>query len=88
MEIQSEKTKHPAVGTEEWDGPSKKNLHVVVPDGLFRRQMSRLAQKSPLINNNKKTSSIKYLMLAWLMQVYIDIVAAHVHFGTFSAKVC
>lgn len=30
MDIQSEKTKHPAVGAEEWDGPSKKNLHVVL----------------------------------------------------------
>lgn len=33
MDIQSEKTKHAAVGPEEWDGPSKKSLHVVVTDG-------------------------------------------------------
>lgn len=37
MDIQGEKTKHPAVGPEEWDGPSKKNLPVVVIDSLFRR---------------------------------------------------
>lgn len=42
MDIQAEKTKHPAVGPEEWDGPSKKNLHVVVVDSLVRRQISPL----------------------------------------------
>lgn len=40
MDIQTEKTKQPAVGPEEWDGPSKKNYHVVVIGSLFRRQIS------------------------------------------------
>lgn len=45
MDIQGEKTKHPAVGPEEWDGPSKENLHVVPIDGLFKGQM-RLINKN------------------------------------------
>lgn len=35
MDIRSEKSKNPAVGPEEWDGPSKESLHVVIPHGLL-----------------------------------------------------
>lgn len=45
MDIQGEKTKHAAVGPEEWDGPSKENLHVVPIDSLFKGQM-RLINKN------------------------------------------
>lgn len=47
MDIQGEKTKHPAVGPEEWDGPSKENLRVVPIDSLFKGQM-RLINKNNL----------------------------------------
>lgn len=57
MDIQSEKSKHPAVGPEEWDGPSKKSLHVVVPGGLFSRQMIRHHEIS--FNQHQKRSRIK-----------------------------
>lgn len=32
MEVQSEKSRHTAVGPEEWDGPSKRSLHITLLD--------------------------------------------------------
>lgn len=35
MDGQGEKTRHTAVGADEWDGPSKKNLHITFIDSIL-----------------------------------------------------
>lgn len=35
MDVQGEKTRHTAVGPDEWDGPSKKSLHFIFLDSLL-----------------------------------------------------
>lgn len=35
MDIQGEKPRHTAVGPDEWDGPSKKNLHITILDSVY-----------------------------------------------------
>lgn len=66
MDVQSEKTKHPAVGPEEWDGPSKKYLHIVVIDRTNESPASNLARKSALIKKKTSNSFNNHQILAWL----------------------
>lgn len=43
MDRQGEKTRHTAVGPDEWDGPSKKNLYITFIDSILV-----LSRKVPL----------------------------------------